>query len=281
MEGWKESLPAEMQESGIVKNAETFEDFAKKAIGADSMLGRSISIPGVDATPEERASFDEKVSKHSDTLGNLDNKDDVLKKWGRPDDKSGYKGDPDKEYTIDMEALQSEAFSLALTQDQFFEMANSRQSMIDGLTSDNKTALDADRESIFEEWGASKADKLDNIDAYMDLMGADDGMKKAVRENMTSAQLRFFSKAAASVKGESIQAAKDKSSGADAMTPAEANEALSKVKNGDAYFDVTHPNHKHARLRALQLTDMAQGRQPKSEYGAPILQVQRQGHIIH
>jgi len=275
MEGWKESLPSELQEAGIVKNAESFEAFAKKAIGADSMLGRSISIPGVDATPEERAAFDEKVSKHSDTLGNINNKDDVLKKWGRPDEKEGYKGDPDKEYSIDMEALRQEAFDLALTQDQFFALANKRQSMLENLTNENKTALDADRQTIFDEWGAAKADNLDKIDALLDLMGADEGMKSAVHENMTSAQLRVFEKMANSVKGESIQAARDKNTGADMLNPAEANEALQKIMEGDAYFNASHPNHKHARLRALQLTDMAAGRQPKAEYGAPILQVQR------
>lgn len=278
MEGWKESLSAEIQEKGIVKNAATFEDFVNKAIGADSMLGRSISIPGVDATPEEHTAFRDKVVKHSDSLVDSTDRLGTMMKWGLPESKDGYQVDPDRKYSINDEQiarLKGDAHDSAMTQEQFYKQLHTIDDRVKSQGDESQTALEADRAGIFEEWGASKADKLDAIDAYMDLMGADEGMKKAVRENMSAAQLKFFSKAAASVKGESIQAAKDKSTGADLMSPGEAEVAIKKIMDGDAYFDMTNPGHKHARHRVMQLNDMAAGRKPQDEYGAPILQVQR------
>ncbi len=278
MEGWKESLSAEIQEKGIVKNAATFEDFVNKAIGADSMLGRSISIPGVDATTEEHTAFRDKVVRHSDSLIDSTDRLGTMMKWGLPENKDGYQVDPDRTYSLNddqMAQLKADAHGSAMTQEQFYANLHTIDDRIKSQGDEATTALDADRAAIFEEWGAGKADKLDAIDAYMNLMGADEGMKKAVRENMSAAQLAFFSKAAASVKGESIQAAKDKSSGADLLTPPEAETAIKKIMDGDAYFDASNPGYKHARHRVMQLNDMAAGRKPQNEYGAPIVQVQR------
>jgi hypothetical protein len=266
MDGWKESLSADLQGKPMVQNAASLEAIINNAIGLESKMGRSISIPGVDAAPEEHTLFLDKVLKTTDKLSTIDNKDDILKKWGRPDELAGYQGDPDKDYGFDMEAAKKEAFDLSLTQDQFFAMVNQRQTAVDGIIDTNKSATEADRATVFDEWGASKAEKLDNIDAFMDLMGFPDGTKTAVRENMTADQLRAFSKAAASVKGETIQAAKDKSTGADRLTPMEANQAIDKIMESPSFNSTMDPNHKNVMNRYYQLLDMAAGRQPQEYY---------------
>lgn len=266
MDGWKESLSEDLQGSEMVKNAQSLESIVSNAVGLEKKLGRSLTVPGMDATPEEHQLYLEKVLKTTDKLSTIDNHDDILTKWGKPEDKADYKGDPDKEYSFDMDALRNEAAELGLTQDQFFNMVNGRQSALDTMNETNTNNLTADRQAVFEEWGASKADKLDNIEAYMELMGASESAKAALRENMSGADMKFFARASESIKGETIQAAKDKSNGATKYTPNEANEAISKLMASDAYRDSMHANHKQTLNRYYQLIDMSKGNQPKEYY---------------
>jgi hypothetical protein len=279
MEGWKESLSPEQQEKGIVKNAETFNDFVNKAIGGDSMLGRSITIPGVDATPEERTLFNDKVVKHSDSLVNGDDKLGTMMKWGLPESKDGYKVDPDREYSLtddQISRFKEDSHNAAMTQDQFYAQLNTIDDRSKSMSADGKAASEAEWLSLDAEWGASKGDKIDSINAMLDLMSAPDSIKDAVKnKTMDADSVRFLTKIMESVKGESIQAAKDKSSGADLLPPPQAYEARTVVMDSEAYRDASHPMHASAKLRHLQLTDMVAGKKPSNEYGGPILQQAR------
>jgi len=213
------------------------------------------------------------VVKHSEALINIDDRVGTMMKYGTPDTKEGYKVDPDREYSIsedDINRLKGDAHDSFMTQDQFYKQLHTIDERVKSQGDNAKTSLDADRNTVFEEWGASKAANLEDVQAYIDLMGFD-----VSTDRLDAGQLRAFAKAANSTKGESIQAAKDKSSGADLMAPAEAEQAINAIMNGDAYFDATNPGHKHARHRVMQLNDMAAGRKPSNEYSTPILQVQR------
>ncbi len=265
-DNWRESLSEEVRSKPMVENARDLNHLVEQAIGLESKMGRSLTIPLPDANQEEWGLFHEKALKNSDKLILMDNKDDIFTKLGKPEDKDGYKGDPDKEYSVDVEALKATAYDLNLSQDQFFNLLNGSQDNINQQLETGKTNNDAERATLYEEWGSTKANKLEAVDAMMDLFNFPEGVKNSIKSDMPAEVLSAMSRMAESVSGEKIQAAKDKSTGASLHTPAESNTLANKMMEHPAFRDRTHSEHKQVMQQYLGYIDMAAGRKPKERY---------------
>ena len=149
-----------------------------------------------------------------------------------------------------------------MTKEQFYQMIGDADTELQANGEASKTALDADRKTIFDEWGAAKPEKLENIKAYIDLMGFDIDNTDV----LSASQLRAFGKAAASTSGESIQASKDKSSGVNILPPAQANELIGKIQANPAFKDKLDPLYKGLQQEYFKAIDMAAGRKPQEYY---------------
>jgi hypothetical protein len=266
MSDWRESLSEEMRSKPIVANARDLNHLVEQTIGLESKMGRSLTIPQADSTPEEWALFNEKALKNSDKLVMMDNKDDLLTKMGKPADREGYKADPDKEYTIDVEAAKDQALALGLTQDQYFAMVNNAQDRVNAQGETNKAALDASRNALYEEWGAAKPGKLESIEGMMELFKFPEEARESMRNNMPADVLAAMARVAEGVSGEKITAANDRTQGKAIVTPAEAEGLINKYREHEAFTDKTHPQHKHNMNNYLAAIDMAAGRPPKPKY---------------
>ena len=198
-------------------------------MGFESKMGNSLTMPRADATAEERQLFDEKVLKLSDNLISLDNKDDLLTKLGKPADKEGYKADPDKEYTIDLESAKDQALALGLTQEQYYNMVNNAQDKVNSQGETNKADHNAAMDGLYEEWGAAKPDKLKAIEGALELFKAPEAMKEQFKAgNLNSDLVSMLSRMAEGISGEKITAANDRSQGRAVVTPGEAEDLVTK-----------------------------------------------------
>ncbi len=263
---WRDSLPEELRNKPLIANAPDLTHLLNNAIDMESHMGRSLTIPLPDASGDEWSQFNEKALKHSKDLIIMGNKDDILTKLGKPGDKADYKGDPDKEYSIDVDGMKETAFDLGLTQDQFYSLLNGTQGRINTQTDTAKATLDTERAALYDEWGAAKGNKLEAIDAMMNLFNFPDATKESIKGNMPAEVLDAMSRMAESISGENIQAAKDKTSGASLYTPSEANALVTKTMEHEAFRDKMHPEHKQVQQQYLSYLDMAAGRKPKEHY---------------
>jgi len=96
-EEWKTVLvPDEFKDMPVVQNAKTPKDIFNRLGYLDSKVGRSIAIPGKDATHEDWTEFHQKVQNKIPGLLELPEPDDIpgfeslYNKLGRPEDTSGY-----------------------------------------------------------------------------------------------------------------------------------------------------------------------------------------------
>lgn len=263
---WRDSLPEELRNKPLIANAPDLTHLLNNAIEMESHMGRSLTIPLPDAPADEWSMFHEKALKNSDKLVLMDNKDDIYTKLGKPGDKDGYKGDPDKDYSVDVDALKQTAFDLNLSQDQFYNLLNGSQSNLTKQLEDGKLKNDGERATLYDEWGATKANKLEAVDAMMDLFNFPDSVKESVKEGMPAEVLNAMSRMAESISGEKIQAAHDKSTGASMYTPSEANTLVTKTMEHEAFRDRMHPEHKQIMQQYFSYLDMAAGRKPKESY---------------
>lgn len=265
-DNWRDSLPQELRDKPIVANATDLTHLIQNTVDLESKMGRSLTIPLPDASADEWGLFHDKALKNSDKLVLMDNKDDIYTKLGKPEDKDGYKGDPDKEYSVDVDALKQTAFELNLSQEQFFDLLNGSQTKINKQLEDGKAKNDGERATLYEEWGAAKANKLEAVDAMMDLFNFPDSVKESIKGNMPAEVLNAMSRMAESISGEKIQAAHDKTSGASLYTPGEANALVTKTMAHEAFRDRMHPEHKQVMQQYFGYLDMAAGRKPKEKY---------------
>jgi hypothetical protein len=266
MSEWREQLSEEYRDKPIIANARDLNHVVEQLVGLESKMGNSLTMPRADSTLEERQLFDEKVLKLSDNLVTLDNKDDLLAKLGKPVDREGYKPDPDKEYTIDVEAAKDQALALGLTQEQYFNMVNSAQDNVNKQGESNKAALDTARNEVYEQWGAAKGDKLDSIEGMMELFKFPDSVKESMRNDMPAEVLSAMARVAEGISGERLTAANDRSQGRAVVTPGEAEGLITKYQSHEAFKDRTHPQYKQVQNQYLAAIDMAAGRKPKEKY---------------
>ena len=264
---WRDSLPEELRNKPLIANAPDLTHLLTNAIDMESHMGRSLTIPLPDASTDEWTQFNDKALKHSKDLITMGNKDDILTKLGKPADKADYRGDPDKEYSIDVESMKDTAFDLGLTQDQFFNLVNGTQGRVNTQAETAQATLDTGLTELYGEWGAAKASKLEAIDAMMNLFDFPEATKESLKSNkMPPEVLNAMSRMAESISGESIQGAKDKTTAASMYTPGEANELATKMENHEAFRDKMHPEHKQVQQQYLGYLDMARGNKPKERY---------------
>ena len=178
MDNWKEMLPQDAREWDAVKNAKTPKDLMDTFGYYQTRAGRSINIPGENATESDRMEFLTKLRSHVPELldmpqmDDIDGMDDLYVKLGKPEDVTGYQT-PEFEMVdgVQVDANQVDAFKqLALKH-------NLSKSQYNGLVKDflgqsievsnaAQTKFNTELTGLSEEWGqaydvkVSKAQKV-------------------------------------------------------------------------------------------------------------------------
>lgn len=256
IENWYKGLPNDIQGWEEVKNSPNPEAFYKQVADMRSMIGRSLQVPGPDASKEAREKYLNKILEKTPEImlrPGAENMDDFYKSLGRPESPDKYNLNPDLD-GLDPDtiaAFRPVAHEAGLNQKQFEAIvekmsANSGQRMEQAMQNHQ-----AQMQALRGEWGLAfdqnmkVADKVKqeffpHLDLPIDKMDA-----HSVRS------LQMLGKALGGEKINLTQDAGDSS----AITPAEAKEKINEILENreHAYWNSQHPGHKAAVQKVVEL----------------------------
>ncbi len=190
----------------------------EKLMGHDR-AGRTVVVPGDDATPEERAAF--------------------MAKLGRPDKPDGYEmpkdGDPDFSawaknvfHEIGLPAKQAKALV-----EKWGEYMGQRG---DAMKQEGQGRISAETDRLRKEWGAAFDDKVKIVDRAASQFGLDAESLTALRDSWGPYKaMTFFEKIGSSLGNSEYISGDGAKSFNGAMTPAQANGRIKELR-GDQGF---------------------------------------------
>ena len=221
----------------------------EKLMGSDK-AGRTVTILGDDATPDQRDTF--------------------YNKLGRPESVDGYsfKLAPGSD-TGRLDAMRSKAHELGITDAQFSGLANADMEYLGAMQqsmADDAVISRADAEAqLKKEWGAAYELKVASIDVAAAKLGLTDDVLIGLHKAMGPVEaMKFVDNLNTKIgdhkmeNGESVMS--------NHKTPEQARLALSELSMNkeftDAWLDRMHPGHKAAVEKKSALARMAAGIAP-------------------
>lgn len=172
---WTAQLPGDLKDSASLTKFSNLGDLGKAYVELEGRLGKSVVLPGEEASEEERAEF--------------------LKKIGRPETPEGYtlklpeSADPEA-----MKALKQAAFEAGMTDTQFGRFVVSQAGMFLKKTAADTevakaAAIEAAKEAtkvLKSEWGNDFDDNFKVIGRFVTENGGDDLLAKFRKAGLAS-----------------------------------------------------------------------------------------------
>jgi len=251
---WRESLPEGVRDWGEAKSAKDADGFYKQLGDIRSRVGRSLTLPNQEATPEERSAFIAKLQDKVPELVLKPSEDDVegtnalLRSLGRPEDATGYQPPEiegvdynDPTVKANLESVREAAFEMGLTQKQFQAWVGKQTQTQLEMQNSAKSKLDEDHKGLLTEFGAAYDQKLSQADAakaefFPHLADVD---IKTLDAPTIKAMLTIAERIG--VEGENVGG---DNSGQGAMTPAEARESAKSLRIKLKDMRQTDPTYK-------------------------------------
>lgn len=265
---WDDLVSAEVKEQygNVLENAKTPDDLVKQFANAQSMIGRSVRIPGEDASDDQRREFLDKLKGIDGVVvtGTGEDKDKHFREsMGVPEKPEDYKVDLSK-LPEGVEIPQSELdqqrklwHELGLSPEQAQKAADAH---FERYSNDVQAFEENSRQAKAElqrELGAAYEEKMVSAKYTMNTL-----LDKDTAEYIRSTPLIHntqFIKAMAAM-GEKL---KDDGSVSAArrqelsLTPEEAKERIAEIQGNPAYLDANHPEHKSLVMKAQKYYAMA------------------------
>ena len=261
---WYDLLPEDVRTWDEVKNSPDSDTFFKQMGDMRSMIGRSVQVPGPDASAEARQKYLEKVLEKTPEVmvrPSDDNMDEVYNSLGRPETHEKYEVPPmGDEVYIDndsVNAFRPIAHKAGLSQKQFAEIV---QEMTNNTNERSSQAMQEHQETMKElqkEWGAAYDQNLRIADKFR--QDHFNHIQVPISE-MGAADIRSMFTAGKAMLGEGVELTQE--GGAQAiMTPAEAEHTINEIMSNreHAYWNQNHPNHKAAVQRIIELQKLKRG----------------------
>lgn len=260
---WRDSIPEEMRSSPTLKDVKDVGSLAKQFIDAQSYMGRSIRIPGEDAGDDQWSEFNDKLIAKVPGLIQKPNYGDeatlesTLRAMGKPEKSDEYSS-PD--FDTDMpgvnerlEGFKEVAYKHGLTKKQFKGIIGDVVGQDIQSYSESVNKSIQDQESLKREWGEAYNSRLDSVANTARNTGAPDSLVKLLSSGKAdSATVKWLHRMMS--KGVESSQFESQSAGG-AMTPAEADDAISDIMNNSKhpYWDSDHPDHQKAVDKVIGL----------------------------
>ena len=231
----------------------SFEDVVKsyhnleKVVGADK-AGRTVTLLGDDATPEQAGDF--------------------YTKLGRPENAAGYNlAAPEGEDGAFAQWAGDTFFEAGLTNKQTNYLAEKWGEFVGSTaqTTADSNALNATNETaaLRKEWGAAFDDKTKGVDNTAVALGMTPEQLAGLKASMGPAGAMKFIDSLGAKMGEDGHIEGDGGSSGGPLTPSSAALALSELTGNkefmDAWVDRMHPGHKAAVEKKAALSRLASG----------------------
>ena len=264
---WYSGLPQEVQAWSEVQNAPDQDTFFKQMSDMRSMIGRSVQVPGPDASAEARQAYVQKMLEKTPEVmlkPDAENMNDFYNALGRPEAPDKYTA-PEfgEDVYVDQSSVESfrkVAHDAGLSQKQFEHIVNQ---MTNGQTQAMQQQLQERNEQLQGlrgEWGMAFDQNLQvaekvrqeffpHLDVHVDKLDAP-----------TIKALQNLGKA---LGGEGTPLTQE-TGASSVMTPAEAMQIMQEIMNNPDHpkHNPSMPGHKEAMARFLDLQDYAHGRDP-------------------
>jgi hypothetical protein len=255
---WYKSLPEDIQTWDEVKNSPSPEAFYKQVSDMRSMIGRSLQIPGPDASQEAREKYLNKVLERTPEImlrPGSENMDDFYASLGRPEAPDKYTLSEDitqGNYDEDsVNAFRPVAHEAGLNQKQFEAIV---AKMSANTAHRQEQAMQAHQEQLQAlkgEWGLAFDQNLKIADKVRQEFFPQLNLPIDKMDAHSIKSLQMLGKA---LGGEKINLTQDQGEGS-AITPAEAKEKIDEIMENKehAYWNAQHPGHKAAVQKVVDL----------------------------
>jgi hypothetical protein len=277
---WRDQLPEDLRDAGSLKDIPDVPTLAKAYTDAQSFIGRSVRIPGEDASEDTWTDFRDKL-KQVPGIGIIPTSQSSEDDWGhfynslgRPEKPEDYNivrpegTEPNEEAEL---GLLQKLHSLGLNNTQASDLVNW---MNEGLhdvqevtQADQQQALDL----LHSDWGMAFDTKMKDAKAALTKYGGDDLVQELDTTGLGNnvALIKAFAEIG---KGFSENPAMNTGdSNSFRVTPAEAREQINEILGNSAhpYNDGQHPSHASEVDRVSKLYQVAyQSDVPQTEFGA-------------
>lgn len=268
---WIGQLSEALQSSDSLKKFNSIDDLAQSYINLETMNGRSLRIPGPDASEGDRKSFTEKLIKEvpelmykPDVANDPEAKEAYLATLGRPQKPDLYT-DPEIEGVTpgendDSGDFKELAFELGLTNDQY-------KGLVEAVLENNLTAqyeveaeFGKDVQALRNEWGYAYGDRYRAAADIAVKTGAPDEVVDLFKQgNVHPNTIRWMFSLAKQFGGEGAEIIGQQGGSNIDNAPAEAQARISEImgNKSHAYWDSGHPDNAKAIQEMVRLQKIA------------------------
>ncbi len=264
-DGWKEQLPDDIKNSGVLDDIKTIDQMATMVVNGRKLQSNQISIPGEDVSPAKRDEFLLDLQAKIPDLVYVGENADLNKlydRMGRPKEATEYKlpdiPDPLKD---NFAGLSAKAYELGVTDKQLIGLTDTI--LGDYSASLNKQAVDMDatNEAMKKEYGEAFEDRKASTANFAKQVGFDDRFVEAVKDGVIGLDnMKAFDKLMGGFESPGPRIGDDPGGdGFDHMTPGQAELKLSEIFNNKEhpYWDGASPAHDAAVSKVVELTRAA------------------------
>ena len=260
MENWRDELPDDLKTSTNLAKYDTLEDALRGGDAAAGRLGRSITIPGEDATDDERTRFTDKLQAHAPNLtihpdhADEEHQAEFWKLAGVPGESKGYTAPKDYNgMPVEIvDNLREKAMAAGLTNKQF-------RAQLPAFEAEYKEQQEAHQEMMTEDaavvssaWGNAEESKKGAVAAL--IAKFEDPNHKLGELN--SAAYLMLDNIVKAFTGNGPQVF-EQTNNSNALTPDEIDEQLHQI-NIDLMSDHHGPKHGMLMKKKVKLLEMRQ-----------------------
>jgi hypothetical protein len=252
-ETWLDAVPEDIR--GSMAKFDDVGALAKGYMELEAFRGKSLTIPGEDASAGDQQAFYDKVMEKVPGLVRKPQAEDAesyanfWKGMGRPESADDYAAldgmTPDQ-----TQFMRDAALKANLTNDQFKEFAGvfaEKQSMDGQIASE---ARKAELDTIYQGLGAGKDQKLQAVKNLAMQLEMDESLQDFENPAVLNLMLKLVDKVGS--EGGQLQEQIGEQASA-VMTPAEAELKIGEIMNDPAYMDASDPRHKILQRRVVEL----------------------------
>ena len=258
------------KEDNTLKNFKSDIDFVKNFKENESFLGRSIRVPGEDATDESRAQFYEKLAKAANgKLMPVPDREDkeamesVYSSMGKPKESSEYslpEVDGVKLSDDQVNDFREVAHQLNLPKDGFKDMMTGIMAKEGERLEAERIQRDNGKKQLETEWGQAYDGKMERIYTVINQTGAPTDVVDAIKAGkMGPESLKWLDAMAENLQGSKMEISGQAPTQQIGTTPAEAKEQAAELRDNIRSIRKSDPTYS-AKLQKLQeLTRLSMG----------------------
>lgn len=264
---WKSQLPDYAKNWQEVQNANTFDDFMGWVDAARSYQGRSVALPGEDASPEQRAEVAAKLMQKMPDLVMKPRNDEERSAFydalGRPSEAAQYQVEVEgaEQFADRINAVKEAAYQAGLSQEQFNalfgQMIGQEKAQMEQMQAARETSIG----ELKAEWGAAFDRKVEDVHKFLEHMGAPKTILDAAKGGRFGAEdYKWFADLADRTVGEGNPQAGHGSHRSE-LTPAEVHAKMAEIRGNQThpFNNPSAPGHQEAVQQMLQLARMLPG----------------------